>query len=116
MAELIEALRSKVIDESVPLATPVLTSVPASSSMLTNIYDKTKSAVSKAYDKTKSTARTFADWIISYVPEAPKRIVDEKIAAFKSQISSMYKAQDKVRVEESKTTIKVLPSNMLLMA
>ena len=52
-------------------------------SVASTAYDKTKSAVSEAYDKTKTITRTFADWIISYVPETPKRIVDEKIAAFK---------------------------------
>ena len=97
--ELIEALGSNVNDEPVLLAIPVPTpSLPASLSKLKNIYDKTKSAVSTvydktksvistAYDKTKSTAHTFAEWIISYVPEVPKRIVDEKIAAFKSTIN-----------------------------
>ena len=65
MTELIEALGSNVNDEPVslatPMPTPLPTPLPASSTMLKNIYDKTKSAVSKAYDKTKSTARTFAD-------------------------------------------------------
>ena len=77
-SKLIEALGSNVNDEPAPLATPVPTPLPASSSMLKNIYDKTKSevstvydttksAVSTAYDKIKSTARTFVDWIISYL-------------------------------------------------
>ena len=68
-------------------------------------YDITRN-VNVCLHRVKSTASIFADWIINFVPEAPKKTEDEKIEALKSTLDSIYRAQNKVRVKESKTAIK----------
>ena len=35
--------------------------------------------VNVGLDRIKSTASTFADWVINFVPETPKKIADENI-------------------------------------
>ena len=65
-----------IIDASAPnIKVPTLTPspyVPAS-------------YVQKFYDMTKSAINQFANWIVSYIPPEPKRLVNEKLEALKQK-------------------------------
>jgi len=38
-----------------------------------------KSFFKKIYNKTRSAINTFGDWLLSYIPPEPKKIVNEKL-------------------------------------
>ena len=67
-----------LLDASVPdIGIPTLKPIPATT-------------VRKIFDKTKSAINTFAKWIEAYVPEEPKRKVNEKLEALKAKVNSIF--------------------------
>jgi len=60
----------------------------------------------KIIDKATSYMKSFADWLISYVPEPIKRSVNEKLEALQSKVKYLFANTKKFEVRESKTAIK----------
>src|SRR5271165_3495004 len=85
-----------IIDDPVPnIQVPTLT--PSS-------YVPT-SYVRKFYDGTKSAIKEFANWIVSYIPPEPKRIVNEKLEALKTKVNTIFNKLKKFEIRESNTAI-----------
>ena len=61
----------------------------------------------KILNKVTSHMKSFADWLISYVPESIKKPVNEKLEALKSTVSNLFgKTKPNFEIVESKTAIK----------
>jgi len=91
--------KSSLMDAPVPvLEAPILVPKPFVS----------RSTVGKIYDETKSEINKFAKWIEGYIPEGPKRVVNEKLEALKAKVSSIFGkiAKNKLKIRESNSAIK----------
>src|SRR6266496_3160721 len=66
------------------------------------------SYVNEIYGSTKSVINKFADWIISYIPTKPMRIVNEGLDALKSKVNDIFKKpnKEKLGICESKSALK----------
>src|ERR1043165_1387630 len=95
----VEAKHGHILDAPVPdIGVPILQPtafVPTSTGR--KIADKAKSAINK-----------FANWIVTYVPEKVKRIVNEKLEAVLTLVNNEYSkpSQKKYEIRESKTAIR----------
>jgi len=58
-----------------------------------------RSTVSKIYDKTKSVINKFAKWIEGFIPEEPKRVVNDKLEKLKAKVNSIFGKIAKNRLE-----------------
>ena len=75
--QLIDAINTRIIDSPVPeIQIPTLQ--PTAYNPLKNL------------SKVTSHMKSFADWLISYVPEPIKRPINEKLEALKSTISNFF--------------------------
>src|SRR5271155_1650745 len=63
--------------------------------------------VQKICDGTKSAINEFANWLVSYIPSEPKRIVNKKLEALKTQVNTLFsKLKKRFQIRESKSAIK----------
>src|SRR5271155_330448 len=62
--------------------------------------------VQKICDGTKSAINEFANWLASYIPSEPKRIVNKKLEALKTQVNTLFSKLKKFAIRESKSAIK----------
>ena len=95
-----------LLDEPVPnIGVPVLQPTTASKPKL---FRRVKESLSVLGNKIKSETNTFADWLISYVPEPIKKEVNEKVEALKSKVNSIFDGfyKNKPKIRESGSAIK----------
>ena len=94
-AELIDAInKAHLLDAPVPdIQVPILEPTA---------YKPPKTTLSKVTSHIKS----FADWLLSYVPEPIKRPINEKLEALKSTVSKLFGKIKPHTLVESKTAIK----------
>src|SRR6218665_1030758 len=85
-----DSVKSSLMDAPFPvIETPVLVPQPFIS----------RSTVGKIYDKTKSVINKFAKWIEGFIPEEPKRVVNDKLEKLKAKVNSIFGKIAKNRLE-----------------
>src|SRR5271155_2271099 len=95
---IIDAPVPNIIDAPVPnIPGPTLTP----SSYVSTSY------IRKIYDAAKSDLNTFANWLVSYIPSEPKRIVTENLEALKTKVNTLFNKLKKFEIRESNAAIKV---------
>ena len=60
----------------------------------------------KTLNKVTSGLKSFANWLISYVPKPIKRVVSKKLEALKSKVSNLFGTTEKFEIAENKSAIK----------
>ena len=73
---------------------------------MTPVLQPTAYVPQKTLNKATSHIKSFADWLISYVPEPIKRPINEKLEALKSKNSSLFSKMNKFEIHENKSAIK----------
>lgn len=72
------------------------------------MYDGIKKSLEIIGNKVRSEINSFSDWIIDYVPDPVKKVVNERVEALKSTVNYLYNKlyKKKFEVRESKTALK----------
>src|SRR5271155_1309479 len=65
------------------------------------------SYIRKINDAAQSDFNTFANWLVSYIPSEPKRIVNENLEALKTKVNTLFNKLKKFEIRESNAAIKV---------
>src|SRR6218665_36426 len=93
------SVKSSLMDAPIPaIEAPILIPKPIVS----------RSTVGKIYDKSKFVINKFAKWIEVFIPEEPKRVVNNKLEKLKTQVNSIFGkiAKNRLEIRETNSAIK----------